>query len=279
MRFYFVLNAGVIFMGCEMFETINYIIDHPINKKRKIRALADYAKWQIRSRITKKDNVFNWIEGSKLIIRSGERGLTGNLYCGLHDFKDMTYLLHVLRGNDLFIDVGANSGAYTVLACSVVGAKGYAFEPVPGTFYRLRHNVVINGINDRVTTMNIGISDYEGVAKFTEDNDWANCVIPEGQKVNGGVDVDVKKLDDIIEIKTPAMLKIDVEGYEKKVLLGAQDLLKNDSLHSVIIEINKECIKYGCGENEIIDMLMGYGFTNNVNMILSKERSSLSKTQ
>jgi hypothetical protein len=57
--------------------------------------------------------------------------LTGNLYAGLHEFSEMGFLLHLLRQNDLFVDVGANLGSYTVLASAVCQARNIAFEPVP----------------------------------------------------------------------------------------------------------------------------------------------------
>lgn len=50
-------------------------------------------------------------------------GATGNIYVGLHEFEDMAFLLHVLRRTDLFVDVGANIGSYTILAGGAAGAK------------------------------------------------------------------------------------------------------------------------------------------------------------
>ena len=44
---------------------------------------------------------FQWIKGSKLIVRNGMTGATGNIYCGLHEFADMGFVLHLLRPGDL----------------------------------------------------------------------------------------------------------------------------------------------------------------------------------
>ena len=63
--------------------------------------------------------------------------MTGNIYCGLAKFADMAFVLHVLRAGDLFVDIGANAGAYTLLASSVTGAKTTCFEPAPATYARL----------------------------------------------------------------------------------------------------------------------------------------------
>ena len=59
-----------------------------------------FVKWQIGSRLIPGEVVYSWINGSKVIVRRHETGLTQNLYCGLHEFFDMSYLLHVLREED-----------------------------------------------------------------------------------------------------------------------------------------------------------------------------------
>lgn len=56
----------------------------------------------------------------------------------------------ILRPGDIFIDIGANIGYFSVLAARLVGPTGrvFAFEPVPPTVERLRHNIKINGVNN-----------------------------------------------------------------------------------------------------------------------------------
>jgi hypothetical protein len=80
----------------------------------------------------------------------GMTGATGNIYTGLHEFTDMAFCLHLLRVGDLFVDVGANIGSYTVLSSKVVGANSLAIEPVPTTYKRLRRNININDISSLV---------------------------------------------------------------------------------------------------------------------------------
>ena len=70
-------------------------------------------------------------------------GITGNWYCGLHEFHEMAFVLHFLRKNDTFIDVGANVGSYTILA-AVTGSNVISIEPIPSTFNYLKNNVSIN---------------------------------------------------------------------------------------------------------------------------------------
>lgn len=120
-----------------LYDTLKVIANHPLNKGRKIRSLIGFVKWQIGSRLVPGQIVYNWVNGTKVIVGPGETGFTGNIYCGLHEFPDMAYVLHVLASEDLFVDIGANVGSYTLLACGAKAAKGYCFEPVPATYQRL----------------------------------------------------------------------------------------------------------------------------------------------
>jgi hypothetical protein len=116
-------------------------IRHPLNREHKLQAIIKFLRWQIGSRIAPGAIVYQWVNGSKFIVRPGETGLTGNVYCGLHEFADMAYVLHVLEPDDLFIDIGANVGSYTILACAAKQARGYCFEPIPSTFEKLMENI------------------------------------------------------------------------------------------------------------------------------------------
>lgn len=206
------------------------------------------------------DIVFNWISGSKFLVKTGETGLTGNIYNGLHEFSDMGFLLHVLRADDFFVDVGANVGSYTILACSAVGANGYAFEPVPGTYLRLVNNIRLNHMEEKVKCVNKGIGAQEGLISFTTDKDTGNHVLAFGEQYEKTVTVEVTTLDTALKDNPPSLLKIDVEGYETAVLEGAQDTLKNTTLHSVIMELNGSGRRYGFNELRILELMSDFGF-------------------
>ncbi len=78
-------------------------------------------------------------------MRSGARmsGATGNLGVGLHEFVDMAFVVHFLREGDLFLDIGANVGSFTVLAAGVARARSFAFEPIADTARDLRRNIAV----------------------------------------------------------------------------------------------------------------------------------------
>lgn len=107
-------STGTKFMS--LLNTLKFIANHPLNRKQRLHALLGFLKWQIGSRLVPGQVVYNWVNGARIIVRPGEHSLTQNIYCGLMEFSDMAYVLHVLKPEDLFVDIGANVGSYTILA-------------------------------------------------------------------------------------------------------------------------------------------------------------------
>jgi FkbM family methyltransferase len=243
-----------------LFNTLKFISSHPLNRGRRLMSLLQFAKWQAGSRIVPGAVVFDWVNGSKFLVKPGETGLTGNIYTGLHEFADMAFLLHVLREDDLFIDVGANVGSYSILACAAIGARGYAFEPVPQTHSRLVDNLRLNHIEERVKHPNIGIGDEAGSLIFTADGDTVNHALAAGESSQNTVNVEMATLDSILADESPSLIKIDVEGFETPALKGAEMTLSKDSLHSVIMELNGSGDRYGFDEMLIMEMMFDHGF-------------------
>lgn len=243
-----------------LIDTIDLILNHPLNRKNKFESVVRFAKWQVGSRLIPGQVVFNWVNGSKFFVRTGETGLTGNIYTGLHEFPDMGFLLHFLRPDDLFVDVGANVGSYSILACSAVGASGVAFEPVPSTFQRLSENLNLNHLQGKVQAVNKGVGDKNGVIHFTSKHDTTNHALANGEIGEDSVPVQITTLDSELQGLNPALIKIDVEGFETPVLRGAADTLSKPSLVAVIMELNGSGSRYGFDESGILKTMLDAGF-------------------
>jgi FkbM family methyltransferase len=241
-------------------STIRFITNHPLNREHKLGAIIRFAKWQLGSRLVPGAVVYDWINGSRFLVKTGETGLTGNIYTGLHEFPDMGFLLHFLRSDDLFVDVGANVGSYTILACSAVRARGIAFEPVPNTFYRLVENIRLNHLDEKVKCINKGLGSHEGNIAFTSENDTTNHAVASSEKCENAVNVEVVTLDTALNGNAPSLIKIDVEGYETPVLEGAQKTLEKQELNAVIMELNGSGSRYGYDEARILELMFSYGF-------------------
>jgi hypothetical protein len=117
-----------------LFRTFAFIFNHPLTRQHRFSAFIRWLRWQLGSRIVSGSVVVRFVDNTKLVVDPGMTGATGNIYCGLHEAHDMAFVLHFLRKDDLFLDVGANIGSYTVLASGVVGAETICFEPVPTSF-------------------------------------------------------------------------------------------------------------------------------------------------
>lgn len=243
-----------------LLDTIRFITGHPLNREHRINAIIRFAKWQISSRLARGAIVYNWVNGARLLVKTGETGFTGNIYTGLHEFPEMGFVLHFLRDEDLFVDVGANVGSYTVLACAAVGARGVAFEPIPGTYARLIENVRLNGLDDKVLCVNQGVGARPGAMAFSSDCDTTNHALAAGEQRDGSVTVQLTSLDIALRGMSPSLIKIDVEGYESQVLEGAQQILENRALNAVIVELNGSGSRYGFDESNIIELLRNHGF-------------------
>ncbi|QXP94871.1 FkbM family methyltransferase [Methylococcus capsulatus] len=169
----------------------------------------------------------------------------------------MAFALHLLRTGDLFVDVGANLGSYTVLAAGAVGADCMAFEPIAETAANLRRNVALNRLENKVEVYEIGVGPTNTALRFTENLDAMNRVVS-GRDT--GRLLEIKSLDAILGERAPTLIKIDVEGFEMAVLEGAVETLNRLELLALIIELNPQVKDYGYAVDAIPTFLAAKGF-------------------
>lgn len=243
----------------QLLKLLKFVWRHPLNKNAKGKALIRVAKWQLASRMLAGPIALPFVEGAQLFAIRGMTGATGNWYCGLHEVIEMGFVLHLLRQSDFFLDVGANIGSYSILAAAGVGARVTAVEPIPETFAYLEKNVILNGFAARVRTCCMGLSDAASTVRFTSTLDTVNHVMADGE-VGSGVDVSVMRLDDLVSDDVPVLIKIDVEGHERAVLLGGEKTLEDSRLLAVIMETNGSGARYGIADDELVIVMSRHGF-------------------
>lgn len=241
-------------------RTFGFINKHPLARRNLIIAYSRFFTWQIRSRLSSSMIELSFIESSKMYAKKGLTGITGNIYTGLHEFQDMSFLLHLLTDNDLFFDVGANVGAYTILASGVKRARSISFEPISDTYSFLVKNIELNNIKDLVTCVNKGVGSKAATLYFTNNEDTTNHVLAEKEACKESTSVDVVTLDSYYPEYQPLLIKVDVEGFETEVLNGANEILKSSFLKAIIIELNGSGGRYGYNESEIHQKLLNQGF-------------------
>jgi FkbM family methyltransferase len=242
-------------------RTFGFILAHPLAKRHPFRAFLNFAWWQLQSRFSPAGFIVKpFLNGIKFYARKGLTGITGNIYTGLHEFTDMAFVLHLLRPEDVFFDIGANVGSYTLLASGVCSAQSVALEPAPSTFDILSQNIRLNKLTNNVTLLNAAAGAVAETLKFSLGEDTTNHILAANETGKMSAEVPIITVDSLFSQNKPILLKIDVEGFETEVIKGMQATLKDSTLQAIIIELNGSGGRYGFNELDIHQTLLSNGF-------------------
>jgi FkbM family methyltransferase len=153
-------------------------------------------------------------------------------------YKDpsLERLFQLASSKDLLIDVGANLGKVSMTFARICpNAKVFAFEPDPKNYEKAKRNLNLNKFSN-ITLINKGLGAEPAFVKLyrvNESNEGMNRIL-ERDDIDSGLsfeEVEIVKLDDFVkcnDLGKVDLIKIDVEGYELKVLRGAAAALKRD---------------------------------------------------
>jgi FkbM family methyltransferase len=172
--------------------------------------------------------------------------------------QDVDFYQRYLRGGDVFVDVGANIGYYTILGAKLVGISGkvLSIEPNPIVYKYLSANVSLNGLTT-AETRNVAAGARPGQAalKLHPRDDTQSFI-----GVQGDYTVPVFPLDAIVgEEPCVALVKIDVEGYERSVVEGARQTLGRT--HCMYFEASQEHYgRYGATCTDVAAVVRALGF-------------------
>lgn len=218
-------------------------------------------------------------EGNSSFVMQLQDNISINLYKnsllsklifeGDFELNEINFLKKILKKDDYFIDIGANIGLFSINASRIIGENGkiISFEPSPVTFSRLKENIDLNNFKN-VDIRNIGISDKKGELTLniseTGHDAWDTFATNIDKKMfNKCTTVPVHTLDEELkefDKEKIALVKIDVEGWEKFVLHGAKDFLtKYEPVLMVeFTENNTEAAGYNV--LEIYDIMNTFGY-------------------
>ncbi len=160
------------------------------------------------------------------------------------------WIEHYATQGTVFYDVGACVGEFSVLAW---GCKAivFAFEPHPANFSALaRGRSTSLGLSTEITALPVALSSEVQIASlgimsgdFGSVGHTLGKHAREGKEFKGYVSVLSAPLDWVIKqfaLPWPTMMKIDVDGCEERVLLGAHETLRRPELKYVMVEVNGE---------------------------------------
>lgn len=179
--------------------------------------------------------------------------------------------INSFKPNETLFDVGANVGIYSIYAAKQIpNLKVYSFEPTFFNFYLLNKNIFVNQLKNKVTAICLALSD-----KNAFDYIHMPAIVDGSAMVNFGSNLDLNReefkaefvqgslaysLDSFIstyKLDVPDHLKIDVDGLEYEIILGAKETLKNPKLKSVLIELNDALES----DQKVREIILTSGFT------------------
>jgi FkbM family methyltransferase len=143
------------------------------------------------------------------------------------------------------LDVGANQGQFALVVNAVFPeAQVYSFEPVPSCFEALKRNTeriksfkAFNlGLGDSTDELEFELNDFSASSSFLKMADSHKEIFPYTSQAKS-IKVKVDRLDNLqshLEIEHPLLVKIDVQGYEDRVLEGGREVIQAAKV--VIIE-------------------------------------------
>jgi FkbM family methyltransferase len=186
------------------------------------------------------------------------------------DRAELQFLNAFLRPGDIFVDIGANIGLYTVTAAHLVRETGhvYAFEPCSKNFKRLVDNVQANNFRN-VSCYQLALSDKTQIEEMTislDGYDASNSLAkPVLGEYFGTESVSCIKWDDFLRehgvARCARIIKIDVEGWENYVISGAKETLSGRDAPILQVEFNERaCRSAGSSCRELFQLLESLGY-------------------
>lgn len=187
-------------------------------------------------------------------------------WLGIHEPAIQECLVRQLRPGDVFYDIGANAGFFSLLGSRCVGPEGrvFAFEPLAEEVRSIRAQLRLNDVS-HCTVVEAAVADRSGWIEFCEGAESSRGHVSprEGQR-NGVSTIRVKAimLDEFVETSPPPdFVKMDVEGAELLALRGARRMLAGKRPPKMLIEFHSDRLRHEC-----FSMLadVGYEFQNMV---------------
>lgn len=190
-------------------------------------------------------------------------------FCGYHELDVDWMCARLLRPGDMFVDIGACYGYHAVTNARRVGTKGrvFAFEPQPDAFAALRENALLNGLAN-IELENFAVSGRAERLQLHRFSDLGmghtSIAALQRHTVSQEITCDAITLDDYIARKgigRVTLVKLDVEGAELKVLMGAKGLLRAPKPPMWILEAN-ETTACACGyrPGDLLSLLGEFGY-------------------
>lgn len=210
------------------------------------------------------------------VLRDFERPYIDNLINRECDNEVFAAYSLLLKSGDIVFDIGAHVGRYSVFPSRIIGNKGkvYSFEPVEENYWQLRTTLALNRC-ENVIPIHKAISDSISIVTINmfepQYSSWSSLgmpvmTTPEGKKVqpHRKEEVQSETIDNFCmeqNIKKIHFMKIDVEGYEFKAMIGAKNMLKDQLIDYICFEVSEAPLTgSGLSNGQLLELLGEFGY-------------------
>jgi len=180
--------------------------------------------------------------GSLMCLDLQDEGINRDLFLdGIREPMATAHTLHVLRPEDVVLEIGANIGYYVLLSAKRC-KKVYAIEPHPVNIDLLMRNVALNECRN-VEIHALAFGENRGVARMFVGRRYNWHSFRQTSSTTGGqVEVRMETVDDFLEGRiSPTFARMDVEGYELQILRGMRRTLPK--LRYLFVEVHADLLQ------------------------------------
>ena len=243
--------------------------------RQGIRAIILFKNWPtVLSMYTRGGKGYETLElrnGRKFKVRRWAR----EMQTILEVYRGRVYhkYLDRLKQGSVVIDIGANIGAFSILAATYCpGVRVYSYEPFRESWELLKDNVALNGLEESIKPLNLGVAGSTGprVLSLNETSTGGHSLFGSGKRK---VDIDVVSLEDVFRengLHSCDVAKIDCEGAEFEIIYSApRGILQ--MFQTIALEVHasravnkivelKNYLEDAGFEVDISKVLAGYGY-------------------
>ncbi len=241
---------------------VRTITAHPANANHRVRSLLRVAQCEVRARATGKPVTVPIGDHSRIAAYLHAGGSWRAVLANPPDWNEMQAWRRHLRPGDLFVDVGAHAGVYSLWALDL-GCAVIAVEPIAELVEQLKANLALNRYDAAVHRL--ALAAEPGTMTMSGPD-----LLRQHLAISGGAPaavgspgevVEVSTLDTILGDRVGAGVKIDVEGAERLVLEGGSAALAQQRIGLLQLEWN-DCSESLLGETRepVVQLLRGHGY-------------------
>lgn len=202
------------------------------------------------------------VPGGRIYLNIKESSMMLERCFWLYEPQKTKAVQHFLKPGGTFVDVGGNKGDFALLAARIAGTTGkvLCIEPEPTNFNWIERSVKLNRYSN-VQLHNLALSDQEGeaVLHLGSKSGFHTLLTGAPERNHGSVKVRTRTLDRLLrdsKVDSVNVLKIDVEGAELQVLLGAAETIKNNPHIVLLLDLHPFL---GVNVEEAFDVMASLG--------------------